>query len=255
MPVLPTPYPALRLGVEAQRDFSPAAAGEWPEGPRGRGPKGRKKSQVTYGRARWFVVSLLMLVATPAAALTCAPPDMTPDELVAADLKSPRGNYDLAVVGEVVSVTTDMSEGDTHGQTFVQMSVVGVFGSTSSGRAFVATTPDPGRMSGYPFEEGMSYFVPVLTSGPGGEVNYVHACDPVEELADAEAAAARLANVAAENGIDYTFPIVGGGSGALVTVLFVVLLGGLLFWTGKKRQASRRELYVTGSDARPGRTR
>lgn len=190
------------------------------------------------------------LLATPAAALTCAPPDLTSDELVAADLVSPSNAYDLAVVGQVVGITTDLSEGDEHGRTYVQLSVTGVFGSTSAGQGIVVTTPDPGWNSGFPFEEGVSYFVPILVSGPQGEVNFVGACDLVEELTDPAATAQRLATVAAGNGVDYTYPIASGGGAVLATVLVLALLGGLLFWTARMRQSSRRELNGTGSDPR-----
>lgn len=206
-------------------------------------------------RLKYGLVTLISLMALPAGALTCAPPDMSPEDLVAANLESPSNRYDLAVVGRVVAITTDLSESETHGRTYVQLSLVGMFGATNAGgRGFVVTTPDSGWVSGYAFEEGADYFIPLAAAGPQGEVNFVGACDPVERLTDAEATAMELAGVAVDNGVEHTYPIEDGGGGSLATMIFLVVMGGLLFWTGRKRQASRRHLNATGSDPRPPRS-
>lgn len=190
----------------------------------------------------------LVLLAAPAVAVTCAPPDMNPVQLVAANLESPRNSYDLAVVGRVLAITTDMSEGESHGRTYVEMSLVGVYGMSGvDGRGFVVTTPDPGWMSGYPFEEGADYFVPLVLSDSGGEA-HVGACDLVHRVTDVDATAQELASVADESGLAYTFPIEERVGGAAATVIFVVVMGGLLMWTGKRLRSNRRRLDETGPD-------
>jgi hypothetical protein len=190
----------------------------------------------------------LTIAATPAAATTCAPREVATDDLVAGGLESRSHDYDFAVVGRVAAVTTDMSEGENHGRTYVEISVSGAFGTRTGWSGVVVTTPDPGWVSGYAFEEGRSYFVPFVAEGPDGMINYVGACDLVEEVADADVTAAHLAEVASENGVDFVYPIATSASGAFVTVIFLGVLGFLLWWTVRMRRSSRTRLSGTGSD-------
>lgn len=201
---------------------------------------------------RWRRLVPLLLVtflATPVGALTCAPPDLTTSELVAADLESPRGRYDLAVVGQVIGITTNLEPGEEYGQTAVHLTVIGAYGGRLSEPDLVAFTPDPGWNAGIDFEQGASYFVP-LAMGPEGEPNYVTACDPVERLSDAEGTAFDLATTADSNGVEYSFPMTESGSGTSTTVVVLAVLVLLLLWTGSLRRSSRRQLNAPDSDLR-----
>lgn len=192
-----------------------------------------------------FLLSLLP--ALPAGATSCAPTTVTPEDLVAGGLVLDGFPYDHAVVGTVDAVTTQET-GDTPGRTFVEVSVVGVFGADLPWTGVVLTMADPGWMAGYPFEVGRSYFIPFVAVGPAEEVNYVQACDPVVEVADAEATAARLAVVAGDAGLPFAYPVATGLSGAFATVLVLGVLGGLAYWTLRMRRQAREGFSGTGSD-------
>src|SRR5690606_33027683 len=103
-------------------------------------------------------------------------------------------------------------------------------------------------VSGYAFEEGRSYFVPFVAEGPDAMINYVQAGDLGEELADAAVTAAQLAESASENGGDFVYQIATSPSDGFVTVIFLGVLGFLLWWTVRMRRSSRTRLSGTGSD-------
>lgn len=83
-------------------------------------------------------------------------------------------HYRGAVLGTVTGVDTDEREGSaTHGSTVVRMDVLGTFGDVAADQARIEMS-DPGWMSGYAFEPGATYFVPVRH-----EPTTVMACEPI----------------------------------------------------------------------------
>lgn len=124
---------------------------------------------VTWG---WIVVS------GPAAALSCAqPPGWTPEAIVAGEEPHLRDGsrfsdlYDVAVVGEVRGiVTNEDGKSENYGQTRSTVDVRASFGSESLSETITVTSPDPGWLSGYPFEKGRMYFIPLRLKGGGTSV-------------------------------------------------------------------------------------
>jgi len=136
--------------------------------------------------------------ARPAVALSCAPfPDtgMSPRSIVAGTETMLNGrsffeSYDFAVTGTVSSVTTDEVTGSaTYGSTAVVFDVLNAYGLETVGRALVVNESDPGWMTGYQFEIGQTYFVPLKAVGPQGRPNYSFVCDPITPMTLAEAMA------------------------------------------------------------------
>lgn len=229
--------------TEVKQDFSPT-----------RGGVRRRREGVgsRAGRARTGLMALLslFLVATPAGALTC-PTDqaMTPAQVLEAGLRSGSQKYDMAFVALVRSETTTQTD------QVVAVELVGVYGSASAPATTTVTLGMPGVAGGSidSFEVGTAYFIPVVAIGPADQSNYTWPCDPISVVDSPDTTAIDLAVISEASGIEFSLPgqLEGDGSGALVALVFVVVMGGLLFWTGKKRQASRRQLNATGSDPRP----
>ncbi len=199
------------------------------------------------------LVSFIFLLATPAEALMC-PTDqtMSPAQVLEAGLRSGSQGYDMAFVAVVQSDTT-AKERQTVG-----VELVGVYGQGSAPPTTTLTFGMPGVAGGSidSFRVGTAYFIPVVATGPGGEPNYTSACDPISIVDDPDTTAVDLAVISEAAGIEFSLPgqLEGtDGSGGLVALVFVVVMGGLLFWTGRRRQASRHRLDVAGRDARPGR--
>lgn len=135
--------------------------------------------------------------ARPVVALSCALPDagMSPRSIVA-DTEIMRNgrpffeSYDFAVTGTVTSVTTDEVAGSTtYGSTAVVFDVLNAYGLETVGYALVVSVSDPRWMSGYPFEIGQTYFVPLKAVGPQGQPNYSFLCDPITPMTLVEAMA------------------------------------------------------------------
>lgn len=91
--------------------------------------------------------------------------------------------YDLAVTGIVVEIVTDETAGSpTYGATEVHLDVINAFGVDRVARQLVVSTPDPGWMTGYAFQLGQAYFIPLRLVGPAGEPNHSMVCDPITQL-------------------------------------------------------------------------
>lgn len=125
-------------------------------------------------------------VTQSAQALSCAVhPDGSPEAILAGTEQLATGDsfferYDLAVTGTVTAIDTDDAPGSpTYGDTLVSVDVLNAFGVTDIARSIVIFQDDPGWMSGYPFEQGNGYFIPLLVNGPNGEANYSFLCDPI----------------------------------------------------------------------------
>ena len=122
----------------------------------------------------------------PVQALSCAVhPDGSPEAILAGTEQLATGDsfferYDLAVTGTVTAVHTDDAPGSpTYGDTLVSVDVLNAFGVSDIVRSIVIFQDDPGWMSGYPFEQGNVYFIPLQVNGPNGEANYSFLCDPI----------------------------------------------------------------------------
>lgn len=143
--------------------------------------------------------AILIVVAGPARpiiALSCAPSPyngISPRAIVAGTETMLNGrsffeSYDFAVTGIVSSVTTDEVTGSTtYGSTAVVFDVLNAYGLETVGHALVVS--QSGSMSGYPFEIGQTYFVPLKAVGPQGQPNYSFLCDPITPLTLVEAMA------------------------------------------------------------------
>ncbi|HEX6945814.1 MAG TPA: hypothetical protein VF246_00460 [Acidimicrobiia bacterium] len=200
--------------------------------------------------------SLLALIAfflaLPVAAQTCVTDQaMTPSQVLEAGLRSGAQEYDLAFVAVVES------EDKAENQQSALVDLVGVYGEASAPATATVTFASPG-IAGGSIEElqvGTAYFIPVVATGPDGQANYTTSCDPIVEVDDPEDFAVDLAVVAESQGIEFSLPVQTGGSGGagLVTVVFLGVLGLLLYWTLRMRQSSRRRLRPTDSDPHPPR--
>lgn len=136
--------------------------------------------------------------ARPALALDCAvfpEADMSPRSIVAGTetMWNDRPffeSFDFAITGTVTSITTDDAAGSaTYGKTEVSFDVLNGYGLETVEESLVVTESDPGWISGYLFEPGRTYFVPLKAFGPQGEPNYSFLCDPITEMTLAEAEA------------------------------------------------------------------
>lgn len=152
-----------------------------------------------------------VLAVRPAGATSCAIVEDASPEQIASGTDSYGGaffdHWDFAVVGTVTAIRTDERQGSpTYGATEVDLRVAGVLGVDQAPASMTLRSPDPGWMSGYPYEVGVAYFVPVVARTPDGVVNSTFLCDPISSLADAEAAATELAGLAAGAGIPFATP-------------------------------------------------
>ncbi len=180
-----------------------------------------------------------------ALATSCAAPgvDVTPRSIVAGTAKGFDGRpvlmtYSFAITGTVIAVTTDEVQGSpTYGATEVLFDIVNAYEVASVGEQLVVRQSDPGWMSGYLFEVGRSYFVPLMARGPMGQLNWSFLCDPIFPMSIEDAvdlpqfAAAELAVAAPVSETEPTFDLLptgevsvppdsaaasGGGSGPLL---------------------------------------
>jgi hypothetical protein len=162
---------------------------------------------------------LVIAGAGPAGALDCVQhPDGTP-ESIASGTEELAGEgqlgtfwerYDDAVIGTVTGIRTDEREGSpTYGATEVDVRVAGVLGRDTAPANTTVRALDPGWMAGYPFELGVSYFIPVVAHAQGGIANFSHACDPVTVLDDPVAWTAALGELA--DGAGIAFAVAGQG--------------------------------------------
>ena len=91
--------------------------------------------------------------------------------------------YDYAVTGTVVEIVTDETQGSaTYGATEVHVEVINGFGIDQIGEQVVVHQSDPGWMSGFAFERGSTYFIPLVHVGPNGEPDYSFVCDPISRI-------------------------------------------------------------------------
>lgn len=130
-----------------------------------------------------------VVVAPHVQALSCAVhPDGSPEAILAGTEQLSTGesffnSYDLAVSGTVTAIETDEAPGSpTYGDTLVSVDVINAFGVEEVAQSIVVFEDDPGWMSGYAFELGKVYFIPLQTSGPDGQTNYSFSCDPIALL-------------------------------------------------------------------------
>src|SRR5690606_21087660 len=114
-------------------------------------------------------------------------PDASPEAIASGSgrLSTERAffdTYDFAIVGTVTGIDT-VGEGlPDYGATTVRLDVAAVLGGGPSTPQFDVSSPDPGWMGGYPYEVGLTYFIPVQAVGPGGEPNHSFLCDPISEV-------------------------------------------------------------------------
>ncbi|MFA9446545.1 hypothetical protein [Egicoccus sp. AB-alg6-2] len=141
---------------------------------------------------RWAVlavgVALVVLVAaSPATALSCVGhEDASAAAILAGEerlgtLRDFDEDYRGAVLGTVTDVDTDEREGSaTHGATTVHLEVHATYGDVGAESVRIEMS-DPGWMSGYPFEVGTTYFVPIRH-----EPNAIMGCEPITPVAPDE---------------------------------------------------------------------
>lgn len=146
----------------------------------------------------------------PVGALSCAAhPDGSPAAIASGTERLSSedkffDHFDFAVVGTVTEIRT-VGEGEAnYGATTIHLDVVAVLGDEPAPQAIRIASPDPGWMSGYPYEAGVTYFIPVQAEGPQGEANYSFLCDPITEV-DA-GVAIDLAQLASNAGIPFSTP-------------------------------------------------
>lgn len=151
-------------------------------------------------------IGLAVAAAAPAAALSCAPhPDGSPAAIASGSERLASGDaffdtYDAAVLGTVAAIATDEGDTGTYGATTVTVEVAAVLGDASLPASAEISSPDPGWMSGYPFEVGRTYLIPVQLVGPAGQRNASFVCDPISEILPS--AIDDLVTLAADSGID-----------------------------------------------------
>ncbi len=149
-------------------------------------PRSRLSLIVAAGCALTLLV--ILMSADPVRALSCAThPNASPEAIVAgtAELATAEpffDTYDIAIVGQVVQARTTETPGSNYGQTQTTFSVAAAFGVDAVDEAVVVSSSDPGWLSGYPFEVGRNYFVPLQQRGPDGQHNYSFVCDPITQL-------------------------------------------------------------------------
>jgi hypothetical protein len=157
------------------------------------------------------VATVITLSSVPAGATSCVPIDGASPEEIAAGTDSFDGQFfahwDFAVIGTTTAIRTDERQGSpTYGATEIDVQVAGILGAPAAPTTITLRAPDPGWMSGYPFEVGVEYFIPVRARTPEGTINSTSLCDPISSLADVDAAAAELGGLAAGSGIPFATP-------------------------------------------------
>ncbi len=96
--------------------------------------------------------------------------------------------FDLAISGTVTEIATDEVPGSaTYGATEVSFEVINAFGVDTISPTLVVWSSDPGWMSGYPFEVGRTYFVPLKNPGMSGHPYESFLCDPISEISPEDA--------------------------------------------------------------------
>jgi len=141
------------------------------------------------GTAVTAVVVTLAVGGATAGATSCAPPTDGSARSIVAGTEVLWGDhaffelYDYAVTGTVVDVVTDETQGSaTYGATEVHVEVINGFGVDQIGERVVVHQSDPGWMSGFAFERGSTYFIPLVHVGPNGEPDYSFLCDPISRI-------------------------------------------------------------------------
>jgi hypothetical protein len=138
----------------------------------------------------------------PAGATSCVSRDgVTPRNLLAGEALDGEAlfeRYDLAVVATVTAIRTNEAQG---GATRTTVDVHAGFNVDRLPPTIDVSSDDPGWMNGYPFERGITYFIPVQHPGPGGQPHYSFVCDPILEVSGPQAAT-DLEAVATENGVE-----------------------------------------------------
>ena len=122
-------------------------------------------------------------------ALSCADPGVHDvDALVAAldgeILGEPMfEQYDYAVTATVTDIDTVETEGaPDYGATTITVDVHHGYAIDEIASTLEISAGDPGWMTGYPFEVGSTYFVPLQAETPDGAENFAFVCSPILEL-------------------------------------------------------------------------
>lgn len=139
---------------------------------------------------------VVLFAASPgtASALSCAPPPDGSARSIVTGSEVLWGNhsffdlYDYAITGTVTGITTDEERGSTtYGATEVQFDVINGFGMDEVPETVLVHQSDPGWLTGFGFELGSTYFVPLVHRGPNGERDYSFVCDPISSISPAGA--------------------------------------------------------------------
>jgi hypothetical protein len=216
-------------------------------------------------------LSLLAVSAsgiTSVAALSCVPhPDASPTAIAAGEERLSTADdffdrYDVAVIGTVTEIRTVDRGGDA-GATTIGVDVLAMLGQDTAPPQFDISASDPGWMSGYPYEVGVTYFVPIQGTGPDGQPNYSFACDPVTVVDPS--IVPELRRLAARAGIAFSTPtggprsttvgsgdvdVVGGNTSSPSTIptpAIVLVVGGAVLVVGALAVRSRRRPSPRGS--------
>jgi len=146
----------------------------------------------------------------PVGALSCAPhPDGSPAAIASGTENLSTEDeffdrYDYAVIGTVTEMrTVGVGEPD-YGATTVSIDVVAVLGGGTADPTIDISSPDPGWLTGYPYETGNAYFIPVQAEGPAGQPNFSFLCDPIAEVD--VGIATELRQLASDAGIPFSTP-------------------------------------------------
>jgi hypothetical protein len=204
------------------------------------------------------VVSLATttLGAATAGALSCAShPRGAPADIVSGNPHLVGGSdffrrFDIAVIGTITEIVTAAEDDPEWPTTTLTLDVAAIVGDAAAApRSILVSSPDPGWHSGYPYEVGTTYFIPVQAEGPGGEPNYSFFCDPISEVGAEEVD--DLGRVAADAGIAFARPTPPGSSGGLVVVVVVAAAVALIGCVILVRQLTRRRKVVDATAAHP----
>lgn len=157
-----------------------------------------------------------MAIASPTGALSCAPSTGWSPAAIASGTE-PRAaegratedgffdRYDIALIGTVAEVTTADSRAPDYGAATIDVEVLAILGDDRTAPPSMQVgSSDPGWMSGYPYEVGITYFIPIQAEGPDGRPNFSFICDPIAEI-DA-GAVDDLRELAADAGIPFATP-------------------------------------------------
>lgn len=147
--------------------------------------------------------------ARPVEALSCArPPNAFPAQVAAGTARTAAGapffdDFDFAVVGTVLATETVAGSEPGDWPTTVTVEVAAGLGLEAAPLTMTVSSPDPG-FAGYPYEVGVTYFIPIRAEGPGGEPNYSFLCDPIVEIEPFEIDGLRA--LATEAGVPFAEP-------------------------------------------------